>query len=305
MAQVYAVVHDGSGSFLIARKVDAAYFFAPTTSDGKGEVKFVPKSLPGGGFPAFPGGALKRVESKDGDEKEKSKDEDPRVGAEREFREETGVNLRDYSGLSEDPAPFQLGSGDDACHGIYFKLGGDELRKLALQVAANLAAGTGAMEWIRAYPRTTYEELAKKFPAMPPDNELLNVAVWTFEKHWERIKVWKDIKGKKDGLDWYYYILLNLKDPTSKDLEEAASGASHRPRRLVSRFARRRLERSRATAVEPTTLSAVMPAQALTPSIPLSRPAHTTPPGEGEAGRDLAETSLPEVGLDGPGEVQG
>lgn len=94
MAQVYAIVHDGTNC-LVFKKKEHGYFF-----DGKA---VVPTVLNGAGAYCFPGG--------------KKKGGSNETNAIREFLEETGMNLSDFASTKQELA--RVGY-----IGVFFNVGG-------------------------------------------------------------------------------------------------------------------------------------------------------------------------------------
>jgi ADP-ribose pyrophosphatase YjhB (NUDIX family) len=102
MAQVYAIVHDGTNC-LVFKKKEHGYFF-----DGKAVVPIV---LNGAGAYCFPGGRLKEGEK-------------PTHGAIRELKEETGVDITKYE-FTTVPTCIKMTDGANTYYGVFYFMEAD------------------------------------------------------------------------------------------------------------------------------------------------------------------------------------
>jgi len=190
--QVYAIVHNGQGNFLIALKRQRGYFFHDPS--GVGGTTYPPPHkgivLKGAAQRAFPGGKLEADTMQD--------------GALTEFFEETNVQLTDYE-YRQEPDIFER---QGYC-GVYFTVG-DKLNDLRVAIQANLAMGNGAAVAVqkRSWETETYDKLRTAFQGCPQDNELDSIYEWNLINNWATIEQWSN---PNSGLDWYFYILENLK----------------------------------------------------------------------------------------------
>jgi ADP-ribose pyrophosphatase YjhB (NUDIX family) len=189
MTQIYAIVHDGAGNFLIAKKNVLGYFF----HDPGGGGTIVPKGqkLNGAGDWAFPGGALQ------GDGVDQT--------ARNEFKEECALEVPTDE---RKPDRYSGSDGKWTYYGVYFDVGG-KLDTLNADVNEHLKIGTKAAGAVMAgkYRKEQYTELMRTFPGSPVDNELASTEVWNLVEKWTEIASWKD--DRKKG--WYYCILDNLR----------------------------------------------------------------------------------------------
>ncbi|HEX4952295.1 MAG TPA: NUDIX domain-containing protein [Thermoanaerobaculia bacterium] len=224
MPQVYAVVHDGAGKFLIAQKNCRGYFFHSSSRSGGSVIRWG-QPLNAGGLPALPGGRLEAS--------------NPAAGAAQELLEETGTDIGEVEGFAVSPATFQDRERFARYFGVYFQVTPEALFLLPDVINARLGRAKLAAEKVRTTPDLSYAALMVEFPESPADNELEQVSVWDLmnEADWAIISSWKD----DPEIGWYYPILANLKAKLSgKDLAGVSPTPRHRPKRLVSRFARRR-----------------------------------------------------------------
>lgn len=184
MAQVYAIIHDGKGNFLIAVKNEFGYFF----HSGKDGGKIIPngQKLNGGGLPAFPGGKL--------EEKEALK------GALKELLEET--NIKDFE-YKEDPKIFD----GTMYYGVYLNVG-DQIDKLLEIINHNLVQGRAAATAIQKKEITSYSQIFDKYHNCPLDNELNIIMKWNFISDKEKINHLKN----NPATDWFYYIIEHLEE---------------------------------------------------------------------------------------------
>lgn len=188
--QVYAVLYDRSGRFLLGRKPDKGYYFYnPRTGQGK----LVPQGqrLNGAGNWALPGGEL-------------GQDEQVARGARREFFEETG----------EDIVPSRTTErrfDHDTYAAAYFEVSSDTFDNLANAVRdVNLPAGLAAAGKVISGEITSYDQIGRQFPAAPRDNELELAQVWNVNDpgNWMTIQSWRNDRV----IGWYYEILAYLKN---------------------------------------------------------------------------------------------
>lgn len=191
--QVYAVVHDGNGNFLMATKMQRGYFFHNPA--GGGTIIPAGQPLNAGGRPAFPGGGLVG--------------QDPAAGARTEFLEETAMALG--AATPQNPAPYHGGQGTNwDYYGVYFQLTPADLVTLSNFVQDHLAIGNRAAEAIieEHFGPSEYPSLMADFPGCPADNELATAYLWNLQTNWVTIETWQN----DPQLSWYYNILLNLRN---------------------------------------------------------------------------------------------
>jgi len=187
--QVYAVLHDGKGSFLLGRKFLKGYFFYDHKKD-KGDVVVDGQPLNGGGKWALPGGKLEG-------------NEDVPTAAAREFLEETRVSID-----AKDVKVFQPNRFYAAA---YFEVDPKTFEGLKEQIIrTNLPAGADAQQAIIEKKITTYSQIHTTFPDAPLDNELETAEVWDVKdpQTWQAIQGWKS----DSDLDWFLEILQHLKE---------------------------------------------------------------------------------------------
>ncbi|MGZ2745142.1 NUDIX hydrolase [Burkholderia stagnalis] len=191
MAQTYAVVYDSnSKNFFIAIKNQRSFFYHTNGGqifpDGEA-IKHGP------GLAALPGG---RLES-----------DDPAIGAADEFREETGVELRRFH-CEVWPKEWHAGSGDWEYYGVYFKFSSTEFQSASEAAIQNLVTGAAAARSIASRQIRSYRDIYKRYPNCPEDNELASGEIWNLDKDWAKI----DALAKNKNTDWFYSILLNLRN---------------------------------------------------------------------------------------------
>ena len=193
--QVYAVVHDGKGNFLLGYKNEKGYFFHPDTVIPAG------KALNGGGLYAIPGGGFEGGG-------------DPAIGGAKEFLEETNVELRNFPQTLSPPDKKWIFNSNWSYYGVYYNLG-DHFEEAVSAAANNLVAGYSAAEAVqqRAYGVGQYQELRAAFPGCPQDNELGTIQVWNISNDWAAISQWQN----NSNLDWFYNILLYYKNSLTVD----------------------------------------------------------------------------------------
>lgn len=214
--QLYAVVHDGEGNFLMAEKNKVAYFFHEDTETGNISGSIYPKGRSqldrGGGKPAFPGGAI--VLGKDTDQYESSILEGLLIdGAVKEFFEETNALLHDTKkdqGYKLNPPIFPgYYRGKLEYFGVYFEVDKKFLEHLFNTIKLNLSQGFEAAQAVKQEKfKGTYKQLRTDYKGCPLDNELYEIELWNLIDKWSTIKGW--VKPE-EGLDWYFHILSNLK----------------------------------------------------------------------------------------------
>ncbi|MBS1665475.1 MAG: NUDIX domain-containing protein [Bacteroidetes bacterium] len=192
MPQVYAVVYNGRGNFMIAFKNLRGYFFHNPNGAG-GSIIPAGQPLNGANNWAFPGGAL------DGPPYSNAR---VIAGAIRELQEETGIEV----GTGHcTPAIF----GGGAYYAVYF-LVADTFIATLQEARSRLDAGVNAVAAIRAgtYTRNDqYDDLMAAFNC-PQDNELSNIFTWNLFDDWNEIERLRN----DPATDWYYAILLNLRN---------------------------------------------------------------------------------------------
>ena len=184
MAQVYAVMHDGKGEFMIAFKNTLGYFFHKAGGGGT----IIPDGTPLNGAAewALPGGRLEVG--------------DPVQGALNEFFEETGVGLDPkmaYPG-------YLRGRG---YYGVYFNAGSN-FSPLVSSAHLNLEQAQKAANAVKAgtYGIGQYNELMDEYTGSPQDNELSEVYPWNLKEQINEI----NMLGENPVTDWYFGILSNL-----------------------------------------------------------------------------------------------
>ena len=190
---VYAVVHDGTGKFLLARKNQEGFFFFDHRKH-RGEIVPNGKELHGAGDYALPGGGYNSNES-------------VVAGAMREFNEETNF---DISGLQVTPNYFTGTHGKYTYYGVYVEAA--NLSDICTPIQGHLDAGTQAAEAVLTgqYRRGDYDQMRQDHPGCPLDNELDSIDIWdvTDPNDWAEIE---DFRNRQDT-DWFYHILRHLRD---------------------------------------------------------------------------------------------
>ncbi len=187
ITQVYAVVFDKEGDFLIGKKREKGYFFA---NGNTGEIVKDGQPLNGGGKDALPGGKKKNGEAID-------------IAAAREFEEETGHKIG---------TDLTIRACFEGYAAAYYKIGEEAFGALKDQIVRSLAEAGEAVGKIEAGEITEYENIYSEFPACPADNELDSIDSWNINTDWERIE---DLQ-KDTATNWYYEILKYLKDHLGK-----------------------------------------------------------------------------------------
>jgi hypothetical protein len=188
--QVYAVVHNGGGDFLLAIKNDKGYFFhAPV-----GTIIPAGRPLNGGGNYALPGGGLNGM---------------PANGARAEFQQETNVGLSAFNTQLHPAAYHGVHSPQWDYYGVYFRVSPQDFQTIYQRVDANLDRGTAAADAVRAgtYGAGQYGALLTAFPGCPADNELDSILEWNIAGNWATIQQWQG----SQTLGWYYEILNYLR----------------------------------------------------------------------------------------------
>jgi 8-oxo-dGTP pyrophosphatase MutT (NUDIX family) len=192
MAQTYAVVYDQSKNFFIAIKNTVSFFYHSTTG---GQI-FPPNGTPithGPGEAALPGGGLTST--------------DPAIGAANEFQEETGVELRSFDGKLT-PKEWHDGKDKTEYYGVYFQFSNTVFNQISSTAIANLKTGVDAAADIKNKKITSYQDIFKKYPHCPQDNELARGEVWNLDRDWSKIQA----LNNSQNTNWFYVILKNLKD---------------------------------------------------------------------------------------------
>lgn len=180
---VYTIVYDQSGNFLKFTKCEKGYFF----SDGQA-IYTDGVSLKGGGKFAFPGGDPKISK--------------PVEGAIKEFLEETGVSLNDYT---LEKTTNLIGSG---YNGIFFLVSKEDLQKIFATIQTNLGIANKVIEKIKSGTIKSYQDITsnQEYAGCPPDNELQDIAIWNLKTNAESI----DSLKNDTATDWFYNMLLNF-----------------------------------------------------------------------------------------------
>jgi ADP-ribose pyrophosphatase YjhB (NUDIX family) len=193
--QIYAVVYDASGRFLIGQKLVQGYYFHRRQTG-----RIVPRGqrLNGAGKSALPGGGLE-----DGETIE--------AGCRREFFEETGVDL---SGRYTQATTKTFDYTNDEHRTIryattYFCLDAETLTALCTQITSNLKEGAKAAGEIQQGQITRYYQIHERYPNAPKDNELEDVRIMNVNDpdDWPTIQSWRSDRE----VDWFSYILEHLK----------------------------------------------------------------------------------------------
>lgn len=181
MAQVYAVVYDSSGNFIVAKKNVFGYFFY---KNGKRSIVEAGQKLNGAGSFCFPGGGLEG--------------NDPAKGAIKEWDEETreGATLEK---CKQAPQAY-IGKG---YYGIYF-LAPDEipLADFAATINKTLKEGEHIAQLIQQRTITKPDEIS---PLAPKDNELEHCQVVNIKDLGKYF-----IQGDK-ATGWFYDIVQDIK----------------------------------------------------------------------------------------------
>ncbi|HVU95430.1 MAG TPA: hypothetical protein VHE34_09405 [Puia sp.] len=195
MPQVYAIVHNGLGDFIIAVKNRKGYFFHTSIEPLRGCVYYDGVDITnGGGRYALPGGKL---------EAEIINPATIVAGAIQEMLEETTVVL---DPASAQPAYF-AGEGN-RYYGVYFGVAGEAFNTVANTIREKLQRGQAAVDAILRHTwHGNYDRLIREF-ACPLDNELERSVVWNLVRNWPDIA---ELELRRET-DWYYYILLHLRD---------------------------------------------------------------------------------------------
>ena len=195
MPQVYAIVHNGLGDFIIAVKNRKGYFFHTSIEPLRGCVYYDGVDITnGGGRYALPGGKLEAAIV------------NPATivaGAVQEMLEETTVIL---DPATAQPAYF-TGEGD-RYYGVYFLVAGEAFNAVAATVRDRLQRGQAAVnDILRHIWHGNYDRLIREFTC-PLDNELERSLVWNLVSNWPDIA---ELEHRRET-DWYYYILRHLRD---------------------------------------------------------------------------------------------
>jgi ADP-ribose pyrophosphatase YjhB (NUDIX family) len=189
--QVYAVVYDTKGNFLIGKKLAKGYFF----STNGGCIVKAGQTLNGAGKYALPGGKLNYKEAYTD-------------GALREFVEETGFSTLKVT--TQQGVPWaETKTGKLLFAAGYFDCTGIDWTETVKAVTTNLGQAKKAADAIQAGTLTEYKKIFTTYPGCPQDNELELVEVWNVKNStdWDKIKLFT----KDPDLDWYYQILDYLK----------------------------------------------------------------------------------------------
>ena len=160
MAQVYAVIYDEQGNFLVAKKNANGYF----SNTNNGSIVKEGQPITGAEGYCFPGGKLEGA--------------DRVAGALREFLEDTNVSLNPTVFT---PTPSSSYNSDGDYHGVYFKTPKDktlyQLSDIAGFVNQTLKMGADAAQDIQGSFDGDYDALMQKYPYCPGDNELASCEV--------------------------------------------------------------------------------------------------------------------------------
>lgn len=182
---VYTIVYDQSGNFLKFTKCEKGYFF----SDGQAIYAdgFSLEEKGGGKF-AFPGGDPKISR--------------PVEGAIKEFLEETGVSLNDYT---LEKTTNLIGSG---YYGIFFLVSKEDLQKMLVTIQNNFGIANTVIANIKSGTIKSYQDITnnKEYTGCPPDNELQDIAIWNLKTNAESI----DSLKNDTATDWFYNMLQNF-----------------------------------------------------------------------------------------------
>lgn len=186
--QVYTVLYEQSGRFLLAHKPLRGYYFIDERT-GVGSVLRSGKALNGAGNYALPGGKRKQ-------------DEPLNVAGWREFQEETGVQI---AALATTNHEF---SNDYAA--VYVRSAQQQFNTTATDIIQiRLPDGMGAAHQIADDKIRSYADIFRNFPQAPPDNELDDGYIWDVNDptDWQIIESWHN----DPNIGWYYEILRYLK----------------------------------------------------------------------------------------------
>lgn len=184
--QVYTVLYERSGCFLLARKPLRGYYFKNPAVLGGGEVIRAGEGLHGGGNYALPGG------------RKEAKESIVDAGL-REFQEETGVPI---FGL-----PYKDYAFPPRYAAVYVE--SHSFNAMANRIIANLKQGTEAATQVSRCEIDWYPDIFTHFHHAPPDNELSEGSIWNLEDptQWQAIEDWQG----DPIIGWYYEILNYLK----------------------------------------------------------------------------------------------
>jgi hypothetical protein len=196
--QVYTVLFDKTGSFLMAKKLDLGYFFYDNIKK-QGAIVKSGQVLNGAGKAALPGGKLLASEL--------IRIED---GAYREFKEETHYWSTAYKKYYS--VEFTLSS-QKFC-AVYFGFS-EGLPAMLLPVNTNLGFAKLAVSDIQKNSITEYDKIFVSYPNSPLDNELDVMSSWNVfnTEDWEKVKLLKD----DSDTNWYYWIIDYLKNTIVPD----------------------------------------------------------------------------------------
>jgi 8-oxo-dGTP pyrophosphatase MutT (NUDIX family) len=199
VASAYAVLYDEEGWFIIAKKRTEGFYFG---NGRKGDAYHKGIRITNGpGQYALPGGGI-------------HKNEGAAAAAEREFIEETGVNLPAHKLIKA-----QSFSDRGSFTGAYFKANnkndvartGATIYGTSLKNAEKLIIEIKENKWEGeiGYSNTVSYAVRNNLIPWPYDNELEHVAVWniTLADNWNTIKSWKG----RDDIGWYYIVLKYLR----------------------------------------------------------------------------------------------
>lgn len=172
--QVYAIVHDGENCLIFKKRI-CGYFFKRKVA--------VETILNGAGACCFPGGRLEEGES-------------PVIGALREFKEETGVDI----GV---PKNFEIKR--ELYTGVFFRVSLSELDDIKAKCSMNLVIAENMVGQIKNVPYRIGRELLDI--RLPSDNEL--------EAKVDKVSIAKTLFTKDDEKTGWFYELIEsyLKNP--------------------------------------------------------------------------------------------
>ena len=180
MAQVYAVVYDKKGNFIVAKKNLYGYFFY---KNGKGEIVPDGQKLNGSGSYCFPGGKLEV--------------KNPVAGALNEWEEETRDKLTEK--FKQTPKYFS----NTQYYGIYFLVPDDiNIEDLKVMINKNLKEGADTAVEIQKKKITKYDEIS---PLSPKDNELELCMVVNYKD------LDKYFTKNDNATGWFYNIVQDIK----------------------------------------------------------------------------------------------
>ncbi|MBU9276776.1 NUDIX hydrolase [Burkholderia gladioli] len=191
--QAYAVLYNRNGLFLIAQKVNLAYYFGSSKSVVRKGTK-----LFGAGKFALPGG-------------EQNSNENIEEAGVREFREETGVGLPPYSVITH-----TLSDGKYQWNVAYFCVDHDEdVQNKCSEIEPN--SMNNAKTIVKAIQNNQiikYQDLEKyiennNLTPCPFDNELELVECWNLKDDytWGKISTWSE----NPDMNWHYKTLQYLR----------------------------------------------------------------------------------------------